>query len=75
MKTQITNNLPRSSMFQRMGSYARSNISLVLIAIVCVGLVGTLSAQTNDPQSVLYVQGWQIEVTVSPGVIIRGLRS
>jgi hypothetical protein len=39
-----------------MGSYARSNISLVLIAIVCVGLVGTSSAQTNDPQSVLYVQ-------------------
>ena len=39
-----------------MRSYARSNISLVLIAIVCVGLVGTSSAQTNDPQSVLYVQ-------------------
>jgi hypothetical protein len=34
----------------------RLEISLVLIAIVCVGLVGTSSAQTNDPQSVLYVQ-------------------
>jgi len=39
-----------------MNSFVKSNISLVLIAIVCVGLVGTSSAQTNDPQSVLYVQ-------------------
>ncbi|NQV35198.1 MAG: hypothetical protein HQ515_21065, partial [Phycisphaeraceae bacterium] len=56
MKTQITDNLRRSSTYFRMRSPIRSNISLVLIAIVCVGLIGTSSAQTNDPQIVLYVK-------------------
>ncbi len=61
MKTQITNNLPRSSMFQRTKSSTRSRINLVLLGIVCVGLVGTLPAQTGNAQSVLYVNADAVE--------------
>jgi hypothetical protein len=43
-------------MFQRTKSSTRSRINLVLLGIVCVGLVGTLPAQTGNAQSVLYVQ-------------------
>ena len=61
MKSQITNPILQSTVSLRMGSSVRSNISLVLIAVVCVGLVGTLPAQTGNAQSVLYVNADAVE--------------
>jgi hypothetical protein len=56
MKTHITHLVLRRSMLQPIKPPARSRINLVLLGIVCVGLVGTLPAQTGNAQSVLYVQ-------------------
>ena len=60
MKNTIANitgplNLGQKARFQ-MRSFVKSRISLVLIAIACVGWAGTSPAKADDGQSVLYAK-------------------
>jgi len=56
METQIRNQPPKSTVLQQRRSSAKSTINLIWLGVVCIGLVGTLPAQTSNAQSVLYVK-------------------